>query len=868
MNENFINALVILKSIIDSVGTIQTAWGLIVLLVLTVLFILGIFTFTNRVNKSTESQIQRFKKEGKYLPSVYVELNNSMESLRYFIFSYRWKRRIIRQYNHLFSSYEGKRLKQLPIFTAKCRLSYFSSLSKLKSTLYLVSNQLDELRKDHKELYDKYGDVIWAISNSTYNYIYAIKYLQDLCTMVSQKNMVLVGSAGNGKTSLLCRMAEVAISNKIPCMLVNSRDITEDCAEYIIKKLPIHPKLRHLTSLYLALTSIMLFFQRKYFYIFVDAINENDREIFVSSISTLLETFSKYPRIRILLTCRREYFDSRYKTLFSADEERPYIPYIFNLHESEYDRRATRKLIEAYMEHFNVRGPFSLETRKKLSNSLLLTRIFFEVNNNKNECMLEFRNAEIYKLYFEETAVKSKGVNLYSIVNSIAVYMFAEFQFDKIPIEKLNLSEDELNSLKGLLDNNLIISRSVYAGTGITEREEEYVYFVFDELRDFCLARYLLTLDETKASSEYATFFSNVTRLFEHRLSPTEGIVKYAYHYFRTIARDDLCEKILEEFGESDVQSILDQENYGLDSQTTFNNFGFSLIFSEGDNIASFEMNYMLRCEIIKQCKGRVFQIALGGAGDPNKHEFFADILRITSENRIVPNYTTSGYNLTDREIELTKEYCGAVAVSYYSKLSEDKNEDNPSTIEAIERFVEAGCTTNVHYVLSKKNILEAIYRVKNGVFPKGINAVVFLLYKPIGLASKEHAIDYGNPDYLELLRLVTVTGNNWNYGFDTCQSPALYKFASNVATESIEFCEAARFSMYINSRCVAFPCSFGIENNAFSVDLKQYTLQEAWDSECFSMFRKQQTEMCANCTIGVCRSCGLGIEMEFCKKC
>lgn len=133
MNENFINALVILKSIIDSVGTIQTAWGLIVLLVLTVLFILGIFTFTNRVNKSTESQIQRFKKEGKYLPSVYVELNNSMESLRYFIFSYRWKRRIIRQYNHLFSSYEGKRLKQLPIFTAKCRLSYFSSLSKLKT---------------------------------------------------------------------------------------------------------------------------------------------------------------------------------------------------------------------------------------------------------------------------------------------------------------------------------------------------------------------------------------------------------------------------------------------------------------------------------------------------------------------------------------------------------------------------------------------------------------------------------------------------------------------------------------------------------------------------------------------------------------
>lgn len=54
---------------------------------------------------------------------------------------------------------------------------------------------------------------------------------------------------------------------------------------------------------------------------------------------------------------------------------------------------------------------------------------------------------------------------------------------------------------------------------------------------------------------------------------------------------------------------------------------------------------------IIAQCRGRTFQIALGGAGDPNKHEFFADILRVTRENKIVPNYTTSGYDLTDRKL-------------------------------------------------------------------------------------------------------------------------------------------------------------------------------------------------------------------------
>ncbi len=268
---------------------------------------------------------------------------------------------------------------------------------------------------------------------------------------------------------------------------------------------------------------------------------------------------------------------------------------------------------------------------------------------------------------------------------------------------------------------------------------------------------------------------------------------------------------------------------------------------------------------IINQCQGRVFQIALGGAGDPNKHEFFADILRRTRENRIVPNYTTSGYDLTDKEIELTKQYCGAVAVSYYSKLDEYGNEDNSSTITAIERFVKAGCITNVHYVLSKKSIKEAIYRVKNGVFPKGINAVVFLLYKPIGLASREYVLEYGNQDYLYLLHLITSEKSSWRYGFDTCQSPAIYKFVNSIAKESIEFCEAARFSMYINSKCIAFPCSFGIEDKKLGVDLKKHTLQEAWESECFAKFRKKQNEICSACNTYVCRGCGLGLEINLC---
>lgn len=69
---------------------------------------------------------------------------------------------------------------------------------------------------------------------------------------------------------------------------------------------------------------------------------------------------------------------------------------------------------------------------------------------------------------------------------------------------------------------------------------------------------------------------------------------------------------------------------------------------------------------IMKQCKGKTFQIALGGRGDANLHENFKEILECTRKYGMVPNYTTSGINLSDEQIELTKSMCGAVAVSAY----------------------------------------------------------------------------------------------------------------------------------------------------------------------------------------------------------
>ena len=42
---------------------------------------------------------------------------------------------------------------------------------------------------------------------------------------------------------------------------------------------------------------------------------------------------------------------------------------------------------------------------------------------------------------------------------------------------------------------------------------------------------------------------------------------------------------------------------------------------------------------ITQQCRGRCNQLALGGRGDPDQHEHFEELLQISRENRLVPNF-------------------------------------------------------------------------------------------------------------------------------------------------------------------------------------------------------------------------------------
>ncbi len=259
---------------------------------------------------------------------------------------------------------------------------------------------------------------------------------------------------------------------------------------------------------------------------------------------------------------------------------------------------------------------------------------------------------------------------------------------------------------------------------------------------------------------------------------------------------------------------------------------------------------------IAEQSRHRSNQFALGGRGDPDQHEFFVDILKICRENDIVPNFTTSGYGMTPEIAALCKEYCGAVAVSWYR---------SEYTLNAIQMLLDAGVKTNIHYVLGNNSIDEAIDRLKTNNFPKGVNAVIFLLHKPAGQGTKANVLDVNDPKVTEFFAQVDAM-HPFKVGMDSCNVPGAIRFCKNILPESLDTCEGGRFSCYIDSDMTMVPCSFDQEKR-YRVSLRDMTVEEAWNSEPFERFRNKMRKACPDCPKReLCKGgCPLMPEIVFC---
>lgn len=204
-----------------------------------------------------------------------------------------------------------------------------------------------------------------------------------------------------------------------------------------------------------------------------------------------------------------------------------------------------------------------------------------------------------------------------------------------------------------------------------------------------------------------------------------------------------------------------------------------------------------------------VGQIAFG-IGDLDGHPDLWEILWYCRENdynpNVAPNITINGARLTDRDAGLLAELCGALAVSNYGP---------DICYPAVEKITGQGMKqVNIHQILSEESFDTCMQLMKDSKTDprlEKLGAIVFLLLKPKGSRNKMTPLR----DLEKWKQLSQYAFDNGvSIGFDSCSSPwFLDSIASHPNFEtiamSVEPCESACFSAYINVDGFFVPCSF-----------------------------------------------------------
>lgn len=257
-------------------------------------------------------------------------------------------------------------------------------------------------------------------------------------------------------------------------------------------------------------------------------------------------------------------------------------------------------------------------------------------------------------------------------------------------------------------------------------------------------------------------------------------------------------------------------------------------------NLEGVHMGLDLYRRIILEAKELgVFQVALGG-GNPNQHPDFLEILKITKENGIIPSYTTNGIGMTEAIYKTTKQTSGAVAVSWYEPYSIPR--------KVIDECCKHNIPINLHFVLSDDTIENAELLLEEECISK-VNAVIFLNYKPLGLTPKEVL---HNSSKLDRFLSKVLSFEKCKIGFDSCMISYLVPFISKINIDSIDFCEAARFSAFISEKGMMYPCSFMCETQNKGYSIIEHKIGDIWkNGESFKNYRdllKIQPNSCLDC--------------------
>jgi hypothetical protein len=523
----------------------------------------------NKVEKYSQEIIEKQIRSKKYIPGVFVETGKIKEYFRFFTNQFLFLDKIIEMITkidmELLYTYLRKEKINIDDYKLTSQEFILSSLiekhdfhnyvdslkDKIKSDIFMLKIFSDTQRRK-----DKFGERSFShkINIRAFRIYFDLEKIFDCLSIMTSQVIFIVDAAGKGKTNLLCDLFQNYLYKlNIPALfiLANSLNVNNYIElEEIILRITNNYQLSF--DDFLLMINSECIKTGKIFVFIIDGLNENNNITnFSKALSDFIQKVINYSNIKIICTCRSEYYKERFSNIISSLRENEFIEFDSQINNNR-TKKEKERLFRGYMKYYKINpGNIQYPAYEMLSNDPLLLRFFCEAYGNErndNIVSLPFivnvNRIEIFDKYqkkkfeyLEETIInigcaqtkasaRRKIIYLFDI---IANFMLDNSKYDNIPLSIIEKSDgyDE-KIFFTIVDEDIIFRRDIDSIKGV-----EVINFTFDEYRDYILSIKIFDIiknDSNIFKEKYNQIFSSYTD-HEHLKyhSAKEGIIKYLF---------------------------------------------------------------------------------------------------------------------------------------------------------------------------------------------------------------------------------------------------------------------------------------------------------------------------------------------------
>lgn len=493
-----------------------------------------------------EKNMRKNITSGKYLPNVFLEDRKIKQHLRDFVDPYTFCKLVLERCDmfELCRLNRNRRITHRPLFTFDIS-PYKTCVS--EESIGALYQGVETFQKYLRSKYDELH------TDKTRDYFSSSKFGKQYehLRYIGGKLLLITTSAGQGKTNLVCDLVDkVLLTRHIPFVYLNGYEIKPDDIGKSFADMML-PGTN--TSFDNAIKEVETYckYKRCPIIFIIDGLNENPLpDVFASNLEVFLDMVLQYDCVKVLMTCRTEYYKERFASLDGAFKDK--MIKIEELNEHFRDKEK-QKLLQNYLTYFNIKANISKYVEDALCEDLLLLRIFSEANQGKilgnvHSIKREELFAEYYELMTHKLIEKVQNEQHYRLEkSSIAAfmenmvnYMISSDSFFNVPLPLLlkNIAKEEEEIFRRFLDENILLRKDLTPNAKGAFGHQEVVNFTYDSFRDYIISAYLSDGISPRNFPEYERLVKLYTAS-GHQLR--EGLTPFLFVHAKNNKLKDAC---------------------------------------------------------------------------------------------------------------------------------------------------------------------------------------------------------------------------------------------------------------------------------------------------------------------------------------